>query len=284
MNQPNDDLLTALRAARPDPGYQPSPASPEATALMTRILNIHPERDRASRPIHRRLVLAGIPAMAGAAAVGMAVAARTGASSPASLVPTAASVRIAVLDAFERLSGDTHVMVETIHGAKVPAVAVRSWVYPAFPRPGQQVMLRVAQARNGVPEQDIEAVYVQPGPGNGSARGQVLKVDYADRTWSRQQTLLSATAYQGALSPSAIRKQIADGEFTVAGTERIAGRPAIRLDWSAPGDGSGKATILWVDAKTGLALRAVLSAANGASITISYQILPATSANMKLLT
>jgi len=50
MNQLDDALLTALRVARPDPGYQPSPASAEATAMVTRILSTHPDRDRSPRP------------------------------------------------------------------------------------------------------------------------------------------------------------------------------------------------------------------------------------------
>jgi hypothetical protein len=38
MTPLDDDLLTALRAARPDPGYQPSAASPEARAMLARIV------------------------------------------------------------------------------------------------------------------------------------------------------------------------------------------------------------------------------------------------------
>jgi hypothetical protein len=38
MTPLDDDLLTALREARPDPGYQPSATSPEASAMLARIV------------------------------------------------------------------------------------------------------------------------------------------------------------------------------------------------------------------------------------------------------
>lgn len=288
MNQSEDDLLTALRAARPDQGYQPSPASPEATAMITRILGTHPERSRAPRPIRRRLVLAGIPAVAGVTAVGAAVAMRTGATSPASSVLTVASVRTAMLDAFERSSGDIEATVVTIHGA--PAVVRRSWAYPAFPQPGQQVRTRGELVLNGAPEIDSAIVYVEPRPGSGPVKTQELMVNYQSRTWSKlHSTVLLVTILgDGDLSPSAIRKQIADGEFKVAGTGRIAGRQAIKLYWATPGARPGN-TILWADAMTFLPLRAIFTngfpgALPGDPVTINFQILPVTSANLKLLT
>lgn len=95
-----DDLLTALRAARPDPGYQPSPASPEALALLARVTATphHPERAHPRRP-PRRLILVGIPAIAAAAAAGGVVVATRDSAGP---LPEAATLRIAILDAFDQ--------------------------------------------------------------------------------------------------------------------------------------------------------------------------------------
>jgi hypothetical protein len=59
MTALDDDLLTSLQAARPDPGYQPSAASPVATAMLARILQT--DRDPAPRGTRRRLLLAGLP-------------------------------------------------------------------------------------------------------------------------------------------------------------------------------------------------------------------------------
>src|SRR5260221_12521473 len=77
MSQLDDDLLAALRAARPDPGYQPSATSPEARAMLARVLRSR--EDRAVRPRlaglrwrPRPLLLAGLSAVAGAARAGRA--------------------------------------------------------------------------------------------------------------------------------------------------------------------------------------------------------------------
>ena len=117
MSQPDDALLTALRAARPDLGYQPSPASAEATDMITRILSTHPERDRSPRPersdrtavearptpvrarwAHRRRVrlIGGAVAAAAAAtlAAGVLVAVLTGATGTTAPAPTRASLPI----------------------------------------------------------------------------------------------------------------------------------------------------------------------------------------------
>jgi len=59
MTPLDDDLLTSLQAARPDPGYQPSAASPVATAMLARILQT--DRNKAARGTRRRLLLAGLP-------------------------------------------------------------------------------------------------------------------------------------------------------------------------------------------------------------------------------
>src|SRR5260221_8339683 len=70
MSQLADDLLAALRAARPDPGYQPSATSPDARAMLARVLRSR--EDRAVRPRlaglrwrPRPLLLAGLSAVAG---------------------------------------------------------------------------------------------------------------------------------------------------------------------------------------------------------------------------
>lgn len=68
MKPLDDALLTALRAARPDPEYQPSPTEPEARAMLARVVQA---RHRAPR---RRGTVALIAA---ATAAGLAVAALT---------------------------------------------------------------------------------------------------------------------------------------------------------------------------------------------------------------
>jgi hypothetical protein len=80
MTPLDDDLLTALRAARPGTGYQPSATSPEAGAMLARIMRT--PRAPALRRTHRWLLQARRPArksrapwplpLAGAASVALA--------------------------------------------------------------------------------------------------------------------------------------------------------------------------------------------------------------------
>jgi hypothetical protein len=104
MTPLDDDLLTALRAARPDPGYQPSATSPEARAMLARIVQAPPAAPRparrwwllaapgsppAGRPATRRRTAAIIIAAATAAGLTAAVLtlqpANTTGASPAAM-------------------------------------------------------------------------------------------------------------------------------------------------------------------------------------------------------
>src|SRR5579859_7654872 len=54
MTPLDDDLLAALRAARPDPGYQPSATSPEAAAMLSRIVRARHGVPEGNLPTRRR--------------------------------------------------------------------------------------------------------------------------------------------------------------------------------------------------------------------------------------
>jgi hypothetical protein len=300
----DDDLLTWLRAARPDPGYQPSAASPEATAMLARVLQAG--RDRAPRGAgrgparrvtRRRLLLAGVPALAAAAAAAVLVVAATSAG-PASTRPSVSAVRTAVLDAFQQASGDIVDSIRTIQLPREPVMTQRAWTYPAFPAVGQQVRFRLFIFRGGTPEQDTESIYVQTASAGQLSQpttqcpcsSQYIDVEYATRTWSRGDS--SSVLLAGPLSPALIRDEIASGRFTVLGQVNLDGRQAIKVTWStSPGRVTTLTTTLWVDARTYLPLRSVTTdqAQAGArdvllsTDTTNYQILPATPATLDLL-
>jgi len=293
MTPLDDDLLTALRAARPAPGYQPSPASPEATAMLASILQTR--RDPAPRLTRRRLLLTGLPAVAGAAAAAVLAAFVTSPGS-GSTRPTVSSVRTAVLDAFERDSGDIVNSTRTIQRPKGPVITQRAWTYPAFPAPGQQVRFRLFQLRDGVPTEDTESIYVADAASGqltqstteGPRTAEIIDVEYATRTWSRQQS--SSVLLAGNLSPTLIRDQIASGGFTVVGPVHEQDRQAVELTWSRSPGQMTVTTTLWVDAGTYRPLRSVTTIRAGLhdmlveTDTTEYQILPATQANLDLLT
>jgi hypothetical protein len=283
-----DDLLTALRAARPDPDYQPSPTSPEAAGLLARILTRPPatERDRLARP-PRRLVLAGIPAVAAAAALGGIVIAEQESGGPSTApgpLPDAATVRAAVLDAFDQASGDILATVRSITVLNGPSSTERTWLYPMFSQPGQQVRSRVIESgAGGRPAMDEESVYLQPKPASAApVAGTALVVDYVNRTWFSG--ALASVIAIGGPTPAQIRGDIANGTFRVVGTGQLDGRPAIKLTLTA--DTPALTKTLWVDARTYVPLQVAFTVVNGTAITsntVKYQVLPATSANLGLL-
>jgi hypothetical protein len=292
MTQSDDDLLTALRAARLDPGYQPSGASPEATAMLARILQAR--HNPAPRVIRRRVLLVGLPAVAGAAAAAVLVASVIS-SGPVSR-PAVSSVRTAVLAAFARDTRDIVYSTRTIQLRHGPVITQRAWEYPAFPIPSQQVRFRLFQIRDGVPVEDTASVYVQDAAAGqlslsttqGPRSAETTDVRYATRTWSRQKS--SSVLLAGSLSPALIRDQVASGGFTEVGTARLDGRQAVEVTWSRSYGGLSVRTTLWVSARTYQPLRSIAVTRvqpRGTLIrtdTTEYQILPVTRTDLSLLT
>jgi hypothetical protein len=290
LSQP-DDLLTALRAARPDPGYQPSPTSPEAVALLSRITAgpLDSERLRPRR-LPRRLVLAGIPAIAGAAAAGGIVAAMresAGPSRPLSptvggAIPGAASLRTAILDAFEQASGDILAGVDTsVAPNGTTMFTERTWLYPMLPQRGQQVRMRVSVSGPGGQDTDYES-FTYGGP-----KATLIAVDYRNRTWFKGPNSPTIVGGSGP-SPKQMRDAITRGTYQVVGTEKLGGRRALKLSFPF-GDGPpGFTTFLWVDATTYALLQMVTTSSyrNGDKVghnSLEYRVLPATQANLALL-
>jgi hypothetical protein len=283
MTPLDDDLLTALRAACPDTA--PTEAS-TAEQMLTRILRTPRE------PTRRRILKVGIPVVAGAAAAA-AVVTTLSSGNPK---PTTASVRTAVLDAFDRDTGDIVHTIRTIHLGPGRTTTQQAWTYPAFPVVGQQVRYRLFQFSNGVPTEDTESIYVADAASlgltlsttQGPRTAEIIDVEYATRTWSRQQS--SSVLLAGSLSPSLIRNQIKTGRFTVVGPVDLDGRQAIELTWTSTPGRLTVTTTLWVDARTYQPLRSASAMAaplRGAPLetdTTQYQILPATPANLALLT
>ena len=295
MTPTDDNLLTALRSARPDPGYDPSPRSPEATAMLAVILGARREPARPRRVTRRRLVLAGLPALA-VAVVAAVVAVSVTRSGPAPGQPSAATVRTAVLAALRQHSGDVLYQNTTFQiSTKSDTDVRRGWTYPAFPAVGQQVRYRSFDYRDGKPNQDVESIYTEDAAmehltlntNQGPHSAKIIAVDYPSRTWARFTTTtipLDLTA-----SPALIRSEIASGRFTVDGTVTLNGRKAVKLSWTDRLGLPWTHNTLWVDSRTYVLLRSVSTTPLGSAgmvstVTSTYQMRPATAASPRLLT
>jgi hypothetical protein len=318
MTHLDDNLLTALEAARPDTGDQPSADSPEATAMLTRILEtprrpanrpdpqgpaVQPDPQRPAkrpRPTVRKLIGTVVVPVAGfAAAVVVAVTVPGAPAHPGgSNGLTPASVRTAVLDAIQKDTGDIMYATQTAKGGKAQVITEQGWVYPAFAVPGQQVKFRLFTRLNGVPVDDAESIYIQDVAATrlslkttqGPHSSQITDVKYASKTWSRQRS--SSVLLGMTMSPALIRSQIASGHFTVTGTGWVRGHRAVELTWRSRHGLVRNTSTLWVDAKTfqpllGSSTMQVVTGNREQTIhtdTTQYQILAATPANLHLLT
>jgi len=294
MTPADDNLLTALRSARPDPGYHPSPRSPEATAMLAGILGARREPARPRRVTRRRLVLAGLPALAVAVvAAVVAVSVTSSGSAPGQL--SAVTVRTAVLAALRQHGGDVLHQDTTFQISGESGVSVRrGWVYPAFPAVGQQVRYREFGYRDGKPYRDVESIYTENAAmqnltlrtTQGPRSAEIVAVDYPSRTWARFTTTAVPVDLTG--SPALIRSEIASGRFTVDGTVKLNGREAVKLSWTDKLGLPWTHNVLWVDSRTYVLLRAVsttpLGSGKVSTVTSTYQMRPATAASLKLLT
>jgi hypothetical protein len=296
MTPTDDDLLTALHSARPAPGYRPSPNSPEAAAMLARILDGPREPASPRRLVtRRRLVRTGLPALA-AAVTATIVAVTLTPSGPARSQLSAGMVRTAVLDALQQNSGDILQISSTdqANGTEGPSSS-SAWIYPAFPVVGQQVRFRHLSYLDGKPYLDVESIYTEDArmeqltsSGTQVQPAEIVGVDYQNRTWAKY----TSSAFPGnlAFSPSLIRSEIASGRFTVDGTVKLNGQDTVELSWTeriAPGPASSPVT-LWVDAQTYVPLRETYVIAEPGAVTVkttvTYQMRAAATANLEVLT
>jgi hypothetical protein len=204
-------------------------------------------------------------------------------------------VRAAVLDAFQRASGDI-VAAEfinyvglTYRGKKVLEPAQRSWMYPMFPQPGQEIISRFEISIGGRPVTAGRSTAIQRPPphSNGPFVGESTYVDYRNRTWSTVPVgSVSTVPDSQTASPGQLRDQIASGRLRITGYPLLRGHRAITL--APPHPDSGGATFtMWVDAETYLPMQLVYIVYGPTgpvvSFVVQFQVLPPTPANLKLL-
>jgi hypothetical protein len=200
----------------------------------------------------------------------------------------AAALRSALLTAYAHADGSiayTHLVAS--YGGK-PASDVQVWSYPARPRPGQ--LVRVRMLIKGF--RDTEISFVMPPAGSATVTATAIDVGYGNRTWSQAQDV--TLAFTGALSDPTweIRPNLTHGKYAVIRHLNLGDRPLTEIsvpDSHAP----GSVSTIWIDERTHLPVTSPidLPGKDGSpaakvyffNTTAYFGYLPATSANLAAL-
>ena len=239
------------------------------------------------RPLRVTLVAGAAAAIAVALTLTLASSPRAG-----NLHQATQSLRARLLAAIDTARAD-------ILYAQTPGARGGTWVSPWYPRPGQQVRVRVLGLDDrGVPFKDGEYIFPFPAAGHPASRfdspldwgalnvsGTVIQVDHPRHTWGEWH---HASIYLALpVNPAGIRHQIASGNLRVIARTTVRGHPAIELGMTlAPADGGPlriTAARLWVDARTYLPVRELLTFSEGKQDLTDYTFLPPTAANLAKL-
>jgi len=198
-------------------------------------------------------------------------------------LPSAAALGKAMLTASTAVTGDILYTSQTGFIRGVITEIDREWIWPASPAPGQQarwrhaITMRMSRTKPLLPYEDIGFTYTAPRGNPDSNRasyayGHLTGVCYASAgqtgcglwkrtqtpagTWSEQtRRFVNPGAGTGELSPAGIAKQIAMGQWRIAGRARVGGQPAIELAETRTGTFQPLPTTLWVSARTHLPIR-----------------------------
>ena len=240
------------------------------------------QRDYHPRGGHRRLAV-GVTAGA-ALVVGLAAVIAVAGHGPATkATPSAApALRTRLLAAIDTASGDilyTHAPGRPLSGGQ----------YPAYPRPGQEVHVRVGPAvgSDGKVYKDGEFSFTMTSAnpaqnytahldqGGLHLSGTALAVDHFNHTWREchSKFILGFT-----LDAAGIRAELANGQFTVIGRTELNGQQAIGLKFNVPPNNEAPPHVtaerMWVNATTYLPMRDDTRWSDGQQSVADYAFLP----------
>jgi hypothetical protein len=138
---------------------------------------------------------------------------------------------------------------------------------------------------NGTPAIDMESIYAASSPKGPPPVGELIDVQYGNRTWSSQKHVIISSA--GLWSSASLRNTFAHLHPAVRRV-RLDGHKAIELSWVIKGGPKGPrigrtANHFWVDARTYLPLLATTSWGPHSVSRTDFRLLPATPANLAKL-
>jgi hypothetical protein len=251
------------------------------------------ERHRQRR---RHVLRAGL-ALGAAGAVTAAAVITAVAHGPATkATPIAApALRARLLAAIDTASGD-------ILYTPAPGGPLSGGQYPAYPRPGQEVHVRIGPAvgSDGKVYKDGEYSFKMPSAtalhdyinnytanldqGGLQLSGTAMAVDHRTHTWRECH---SSFILGFSLDAAGIRAEIANGQFTVIGRTELHGQPAIELKINVPPNNEAPPHVtaerMWVNATTYLPMRGGTRWSTGQQRVFDYVFLPPTPENLAKL-
>jgi hypothetical protein len=278
------DQLTQARPAGLD--RRPAPER-RAANLAAAIAAPRPEPDHArrvawpSRASHRIALGTGVAVLAGGAAAAIALA-YTGAPATAAhqsqAAPSAASLRTAMLTAFDGVSGD----IFYSRAAQGPGIPVTySLSYPVVPAKGQLVRIRQYTVPASDEWEEIFRQDVNPRLPDGSVEistrsMEVIDVEYGNHTWSDTTESGETLTSNG---PAALRQEIENGKIGSITATELDGQRVLKVTIR---EKQGPLVTTWVDPSTYLPLQTTSTGA-GTHLTVQSEYLPPTPANLAKL-
>jgi hypothetical protein len=250
------------------------------------------ERHRQRR---RHVLRAGL-AVGAAGALTVATVIVAVAHGPARATPiTAPALRTRLLAAIDSASGD----ILYTHAPGKPRTGGQ---YPAYPRPGQEVHVRVGPAvgSDGKVYKDGEYSFTMPpesalhdyisnytsdlDQGGLKLSGTAVWINHFQHVWGE----CHSTFILGfSLDAAGIHAEIANGQFTVMGRTVVNGQQAIELKINVPANNEAPPHVtadrLWVNATTYLPMRGYTRWSNGQQSVFDYVFLPPTPQNLAKL-
>jgi hypothetical protein len=269
----------------------------EGMRQFTATMQVSPDLAARTFERHRRRhVLRGGLALAAAGAVTAAAVITVVTHGPTTATNIAApALRARLLVALDNASGD-------ILYTPTPGAPLAGGQYPAFPRPGQEVHVRVGPAvgsdgkifKDGeysfkMPSETAQRHYINHytanlDQGGLHLSGTAIWVDHFSHVWGECHSnfILGFT-----LSAAGIRAEIANGQFTVIGRTILNGQPAIELKFNVPPSNEAPPHVtaerMWVNAATYLPMRDYTRWSNGQQSVFDYVFLPPTPRNLAKL-
>jgi len=250
----------------------------------------------AARAPRRRALRTGLAVGAAGAVAAAAVIAAVAHGPATRPTPLAGPVlRARLLAAIDTARGD-------ILYTPAPGGPLTGGQYPAYPRPGQEVHVRVGPAvgSDGKVYKDGEYSFTMPAQsaqrsylnhytahldqGGLHLSGTAMAVDHLNHTWRQCH---SRFVLGFALDAAGIRTELASGQFTVTGRTVVSGQQAIELKFNVPPNNEAPPHVtaerMWVNATTYLPMRDYTRWSNGRQSVSDYVFLPPTPENLAKL-